>query len=221
VFSRHIRALSQLGIVAAAVGLSGASSEAVKPFLAYHNGSGILFTPHATGTRRPARFGPWNLGERLEATEEKPRDKRLNLYVIVPGSQYHSAAHPEYDHNLVVNKYTVDGKPREWDIFWCFVLDPNLPPDLRSEHDILLAAHQSFFAPEFFSIQDVPANAAMAEKLDVTEIGGLRRFRHKDGSLPRMLIIPARLAVRATAEQEDLTPDGMRKLPKSQTRRLH
>lgn len=211
-FSRHISVLSQLGIVAAAVGLSGSSSasssEAAKPFLAYHDGAGILFSPKATGTRRPARFGPWNLGERLEATDEKPRDPRLNLYVIVPGSQYHSPTHPEYDHNLVVNKYTVDNKPRDWDIFWCLALDPNLPPDLRSEHDLLLAAHQSFFPPEFFSIQDVPANGVMAEKLYVTEIEGLRRFRHKDGSLPRMLIIPARLAVRATAELRKISSSG-------------
>jgi hypothetical protein len=32
----------------------------------------------------------------------------------------------------------------------------------------------------------------------------LKRFRRKDGTLPRLLILPARLAVRATAEIRDV-----------------
>jgi hypothetical protein len=175
----------------------------VKPFPAYHDGADIVFSPQVTGTNRLARFGPWNLGERLSATVEKPRDNRLNLYVVVPGSQYHSPTHPEYDHNLVVNKYTVDGKAREWDIFWCLALDPDLPGDLRSERELLLAAQQRFRPPEAFAIQDVPAAAVLAEKLSVAAVDGLNRFRRKDGSLPRMLIVQARLAVLATAEQRN------------------
>ena len=205
--SRHpIRLLFQLGVLAAAAGLSGSTHPAIKPFVAYHDGDGILFSPQATGTNKPARFGPWILGERLGANDEKPRDKRLNLYVVVPGSQYHSPTHPEYDHNLVVNKYTVDGKAREWDIFWCLALDPDLPGDLRSERELLLASQQRFHPPEAFSIEDVPANAVLAEKLNVFAIGGLNRYRRKDGSLPRMLIVLARFAVLATAEQQNPAP---------------
>jgi hypothetical protein len=203
VFRRNIRLLSQLGLLCAAAGLSGSTRPAVKPFVAYHDGADILFSPQATGTNRPARFGPWNLGERLGADEEKPRDKRLNLYVVVPGNQYHSPTHPEYDHNLVVNKYTADGKAREWDIFWCLALDPDLPGDLRSERELLLASQQRFRPPEAFAIQDVPANAVLAEKLNVFAIESLNRYRHKDGSLPRMLIVLAHFAVRATAEPRD------------------
>jgi hypothetical protein len=200
---RNIHLLLQLAVLTAAAGLSGATHPSVKPFPAYHDGADIVFSPQVTGSNRPARFGPWNLGERLSATDEKPRDKRLNLYVVVPGSQYHSPTHPEYDHNLVVNKYTVDGKAREWDIFWCLALDPDLPGDLRSERELLLAAQQRFRPPEAFAIQDVPANGVLAEKLSVTAVDGLNRFRRKDGSLPRMLIVPARFAVRATAEQRN------------------
>lgn len=204
---RHIRTWSKLGTAAVALvltvtGLTGSARDATKPFLVYHDGVYLLFAPEITGTHRPARLGPWDLGERLSADQETPRDKRLNLYVVVPGGQYHSASHPEYDHNLVINKYPSDHNAREWDIFWCLQLDPSLPTDLRSEHDLLQAAHQRFKPPASFALREVPASAVMAERLSVVKVEDLKRFRHKDGSLPRMLIVPAHLAVRATAEQQ-------------------
>lgn len=195
-----------MGIVAATVGLVGAPRRPVKPFVAYHDGENIVFAPEATGTRREARLGPWDFGERLSPDDEKPRDKRLNLYVVVPGDQYRSPSHPEYNHNLVVNKYTVDGKPREWDIFWCFALDPSLKPDLRGERDLLLSAHNTFRLPDNFQVSQLPAGAVLKEKLSVTGADNLKRFRRKDGSFPRMLIVPARLALRAVAEREPSGP---------------
>jgi hypothetical protein len=205
--NRDNRGWSKAAVLLAATALSFAGRPAqppVKPFLAFHDGGDIVFSPEHTGTRRMASFGPWNLGERL-IDDGKPVDKRLNLYVVVPGGQYRSPVHPEYDHNRVVNKYTVDGKVREWDIFWCFILDPALTADLRSEHELLLAKQQTFRPADLFDISDVPAHAAMADKLGITTFADLKRFRRKDGTLPRLLIIPARLAVRATAEQQDAT----------------
>lgn len=188
----------------AALGLGGRTSLPAKPFLAYHDGDNIVFSPQKTGTHRMASFGPWDLGERLN--ESKPEDKRLNLYIVVPGGQYHSANHSEYDHNRVVNKYTVDGKVREWDIFWCFVLDPALTADLRSERQLLMAAQQTFRPADLFDISDVPAHDAMADKLGITTFADLMvRFRRRNGSLPRLVILPAHLAVRAAAEQQDVT----------------
>jgi hypothetical protein len=206
VLHRYIRAVSKLGIVAAVVGMTGATRQEVKPFRVYHEGLYILFTPELTGSRRLAKFGPWDLGERLSSTDDQPRDKRLNLYVVLPGSQYRSPERPEYNHTLVVNKYTVDGKPREWDVFWCLVLDPGLQADLRGERELLVAAHQRFQTDDKFQIRQVPAHAVMAEKLSVTTTEGLERFRHKDGSLPRLLIVPAHLALRATATREPAGP---------------
>jgi hypothetical protein len=194
-----------MGIVAATVGLAGAPRRPVKPFLAYHEGENIVFSPEETGTHREARLGPWDFGERLSPADEKPRDKRLNLYVVVPGDQYRSPSHPEYNHNLVVNKYTVDGKPREWDIFWCFVLDPSLKANLRGERDLLMSAQDTFQLPENFQVTQLPDAVVLKEKLSVTSVDNLKRFRRKNGSLPRMLIVPARLAVRAIAARE---PEG-------------
>jgi hypothetical protein len=136
------------------------------------------------------------LGERLK--DEKLREKRLNLYVVFPGGQYRSALHRKYNHTLVINKYTVNGKPRGWDVFWCLVLDPKLRTDLHSEHEVLEAAQQRFIPASDFKVRNIPSRAAMAAQLHVTSLTGLRRFRRKDGSLPRLLIIPAHLAVRAT-----------------------
>lgn len=201
-FTRPIKAASRFALFAATLGFAGPAPQ-VKPFIAYHDGEKIVFSPVATGTRRLASLGPWNLGERLK--EGKPLDTRLNLYVVFPGSQYHSGAHPQYDHNLIVNKYTVDGKAREWDIFYCMVLDPSLTADLRSEGDLLMAAHETFHPADLFDVSDIPSRAVLEEKMGVRTMADLRKLRRKNRGLPRLIIVPARLAVRARAEQQDVT----------------
>lgn len=201
--SSHINALSKLALVTAGLGFTGSAPPPVKAFTAYHDGAPIVFTPETTGTQRLATFGPWSLGERL--SEGKPLDKRLNLYVVVPGTQYRSPAHPEYDHNRIVNKYTVDGKVRDWDIFYCFIIDPTLTGDLRRESDLLMAAHQTFRPADLFDVSDMPSSEALAEKLGVNSMADMQRYRRWNHGLPRLLIVPARLAVRGTAELPDVT----------------
>lgn len=198
----RIDAWSKLALVTAGLSFTGSTPPPLKPFTAYHNGAAIVFTPETTGTQRLASFGPWNLGERL--SEGKPLDKRLNLYVVIPGAQYRSAARPEYDHNRIVNKYTVDGKTREWDIFYCFIIDPALADDFRSESDLLVAAHQTFRPADLFDVSDMPSSEILAEKLGVNSMADMRKYRRRNRSLPRLLIVPARLAVRGTAEQPDV-----------------
>jgi hypothetical protein len=149
-----------------------------------------------------AALGPWTLGERLR--EDKPLDKRLNLYVVVPGMQYRSPVRPEYDHSLIVNSLTHE-KPREWDVFWCFILDARLTDDLRSEKELLTAAQQSFQPADLFDIEDIPGHEVLSEKSGIQTLDGLNRYRHKDGSLPRILILPAHMALRATAETPEET----------------
>ncbi len=200
---RHVRTVSAVVLAAAGFAAAASMRQTVKPFSVYHDGADLIFTPETAGTRKLAAVGPWNLGERVGS--DKPLDdKRLNLYFVSPGVQYRWQGKAEYDHNLVINKYTVDGKPRDWDVFWCFILDPSLRPDLRSERELLTAKHQTFRPAAQFEFKDVPAHALMAERLSVKSMADLKRFRLKDGSLPRLLILPARLAVRATAEVRDV-----------------
>jgi hypothetical protein len=209
---RHLRAVSIIAISAAAFAAAASMREVVKPFSVYHDGDDLIFTPETMGKHRLASVGPWNLGERV--AEDKPIDKRLNLYFVAPGLQYRAPGKAEYDHNLVINKYTVDGRkytvdgrPRDWDVFWCFILDPTLRPDLRSERELLLGKHQTFRPATLFEFKDIPSHALMAERLSIKSMADVRRFRGKDGSLPRLLILPARLAVRATAELRDAVPE--------------
>lgn len=193
--SSSVQKLAKLGIVAAMAVYAAPLPEGSKPFSAYYESSSVQFVPEAAVSRHLASLGPWTFGVRLQ--EDKPLDKRLNLYVVIPGKQYHSPGNPEYDHNLVVNTLTHE-KTREWDIFWCIVLDPNLDDDFRAEHDLLVAAQQSFRPADLFDVEDIPAHEVLREKTGIDSLTDLRRFRRKDGSLPRLIILPAKLAVSAT-----------------------
>lgn len=148
-----------------------------------------------------ARVGPWILGERLQ--DGKPMDKHLNLYLVLPGTQYRSPEHPEYDHTRIINKYTVDGEVRDWDIYYCFIIDPKLAGNFRRENDLLVAAHETF-RPASLSFSDVPSREIMREKLGIKSMADLRKYHRKGHTLPRLLIVPAHLAVRATAELPDV-----------------
>ena len=199
----NIRTALIAAILSAAMGGSASAPEPLKPLTAYHDGAEILFVAEPGETRRLESFGPWTLGQPLR--EEKPLDKRLNLYVVIPGRQYRSPVHPEYDHSLLVNILTED-KPREWDIYWCFVLDVSVPADIRSEHDLLVAAQESFRPRDLFDVEDIPGHEVMAEKLNVKSLSDLKPYRHKDRSLPRVLIVPARIALRGTAASPEVKP---------------
>lgn len=197
-----LRRWRKAAILLGTLSLSAAPLGSVKPLAAYHNGREIIFTPVAADTHL-ATVGPWTLGHRL--TENKPQDRRLNLYVVVPGGQYRSQLHPEYDHNLIVNKIT-PFQAREWDVYWCFILDSSLPDDIRSERELLVAAHENFRPADLFDFIDIPAHDVMAREMSVKAMPDLKKFRHKDKSLPRVLIVPARLGLRGTAKPPQQEP---------------
>ncbi|HLY98284.1 MAG TPA: hypothetical protein VKT33_04380 [Candidatus Angelobacter sp.] len=192
----NVRALVTVALLSAMLAFSDPAPEPVKPFSVFHEGAEVPFAPEPSGPGHPVSLGPWMLGYPL--AEAKPLDKRLNLYVTVPGKQYHSAIHPEYDHTLIINTLAED-KPREWDVYWCFILDPSFQTDLLNEHDLLMAAQETFHPADLFDVEDIPGRVLMAEKMDVHSLPDLRQYRRRDGTLPRILIIPARLALRATA----------------------
>ncbi len=200
VLTSNVQKLAKIGVLAATLGFAAPGPDGIRPLSAYYESSSIQFSPEIEGPRQTAALGPWAFGKRLP--QDKPLDKRLNLYVVMPGKQYQSITNPEYDHNLVVNTLTHD-KVREWDIFWCIVLDPALGDDLRSEHELLMAAQASFHPADLFDLEDIPAREVLKEKAGIQTLEQLSRYRRKDGSLPRMLILPAKLAVSATAELPD------------------
>jgi hypothetical protein len=68
-----------------------------------------------------------------------------------------------------------------------------------------MAAHQTFRPAGLFELNDIPSGKMMQEKLGVRSLGDVWKYHRKNHSLPRMLIVPAHLAVRGTAELPDVT----------------
>ena len=149
----------------------------------------------ARGFTRWFRFGPWQYGAR--GSESKPDDKNPNLYIVVPGSQHHSDAMPQFDHTAIINML---GKQEEarWDVYWAVVLDPDLTRDFRDERELLIEAQNTFTPRENFQLSDIPGREVLMRNLKVENVSSLERFRRNDGKLPRVAIVPAGVSVRGT-----------------------
>ena len=175
----------------------GAAAQAPEHALTsvYLEGKPVPFVPGAADkAHKLERLGPWTLGPR--PTESKPLDKRLNLYLVFPGKQYTSEA-SEYDHNVLVNAPPKrEGAEIEWDVFYCFVLDPHLRDDLVNERDVLLLAAQRWTPGDLFEFDDMPSTAGLRELKKADAFADLAKWRRKDGTLPRVVILPAGFAVR-------------------------
>lgn len=148
--------------------------------------------------QRTLELGPWQLG--ISRRDERPRDHRLNLYVVVPGTQHHSEGWDEFDHNMIVNAVPEGDQPVEWDVYWVLVLDPHLREDLRSERQLLLMAQDRFLPGDLLEFDDIPARAVLRDRLHMDEVPDLARFRQKDGTLPRLVVLPAGGVVRMKIE---------------------
>lgn len=156
---------------------------------------------------RPLTVGPWRLGSPLRVPKvgkaDKPSDKRLTLYFVVPGTQYQSAASPSLDHNLIVNTAPAADDPvdAEFDLFWVMVLDPRLKADPKGESEIIGLAQEWFIPGDLYSLDDAPGAALVREALKADSLLDLRQYRQKDGGLPRILIVPADRILSATIER--------------------
>jgi hypothetical protein len=146
---------------------------------------------------KPVTVGPWRLGPRV--SDNKPRDKRLNLYLVAPGTQYHLEGSEDYDHNAIINALPAEGKSREYDVYWALVLDPRLKTDLRTERDLIVAAQTSFTPGDLFEFADIPTDFLLQTYLKVDSLEELEKFRRRDRTLPRVIIIPAGFAITASA----------------------
>ena len=166
---------------------------------AYYKGETVPFKVVDTGSRRSQlHVGPWLLGVR--AADSTPRDRRRNLYVVFPGSQHRAPGWGEYDHNCVLSDLPTSDEPVEWDVYWAVVLDPNLHEEFRSEQELVLAAQSGFLPPDLLEFTDVPSEGFLRSQMRIRSLTELARFRRKDGTLPRLLITPARYAVQGKAE---------------------
>jgi hypothetical protein len=146
---------------------------------------------------KPATVGPWRLGARV--LDPKPRDQRLNLYIVVPGTQYHLDGAEDYDHNAIINALPLEGKAREYDVYWALALDPHLRADFRNERDLIVTAQARFTPGDLFEFDDIPADFFLRTFLKLDSLPELEKFRRRDRSLPRLIIVPAGFAISASA----------------------
>lgn len=158
----------------------------------------------APDSRHSVLLGPWDFGERV--ADPKPRDKRLNLYLACPGRQHHAEGWEDYDHNLIVNALSPEGASGEWDVYYAIVLDPALRDDLRRERQLLLAAQSRFQPGDLYELDDAPGAAYLRLFLHMDDLEDLAPYRRRDGSLPRLVLVRAGFAVRASAASPEPPP---------------
>jgi hypothetical protein len=143
------------------------------------------------------RIGPWNVFAHI--LHEKPRDPHPNLYIVAPGTQYKSDAAGQFDHNEIISVLPLSSEPVEWDVYYAIVLDPTLKEDFRSERQLILATQNEFLPGQDLQFEEMPGAAFLRRYLHVDSVEGLDSYRRHDGKLPRLLIVPAKLCVKAVA----------------------
>lgn len=178
--------------------------------MAFHEGQPLSLRIHRTAKGIPLKAGPWRLGTKLRNTKhgraDKISDKRINLYFVVPGTQHQSKQQPEFDHNLLVNIAPPEERQQpidtEADLFWVAVLDPKLTAEIRTESDLILLAQERFTPNDLYSFDDAPAAALLRGNIRIGSIFDLARFRDSDGTLPRILILPANAILSVTIDHQ-------------------
>jgi hypothetical protein len=171
----------------------------------------IAFTQPQTKRERAFAIGPWRFGAKVsmpaKGAPDKPHDKRLNLYIVAPGSQHNTAASGDFDHTVIINaKPQVDGTGTEFDVYYAVVLDPRLRMDVKTERELLLATQEEFVPGDLFEFDDLPSAGFLSSVMHIESLPELRRFRKRNGALPRVAIVPAGFALRATVSDPSVEP---------------
>ena len=188
-----------LPVVAVAMALMSSLTLQETAKTAYLNGTPVSFDIVQPARKdKPVGFGPWKLGAKVG--ESKPHDTRLNLYVVVPGDEFFLESEPgsHYNHNRVINMAPKENDAADFDVYWAIAIEPHLSADFQSESEILAAAQRRFIPNDLFEIGDAPGAAVLREVLHIRSLADLKPYRHRDGSLPQLLIVPARFAVRGS-----------------------
>jgi hypothetical protein len=205
-----LRALSIVGLVLCAgsllpAGAAGLLNKKSPPKMieipaqpVYYNGVELRFVPETPVRRtRIITVGPWTIGGRVG--DGKPSDKRLNLYIVAPGKQYQLPGESEFDHNLIISALPKEDKQAEYDVWLALVLDPTLKADFQDEHELIIAAQGKFTPLQTFDVKQSPSFAFLQKYLNISDNTGLAEY-FRDGELPRVLIIPAKFALKARVE---------------------
>ena len=164
---------------------------------AYFAGHEVKFKSEPSGkSRHVLAVGPWNLGEKVNPGNN---DLRPNLYFVFPGTEHQADGRPDFDHNQVLS--AVPKEESNFDVYWVVVLDPAAVQDFTSEQQIILATQETFEPSEDFPFEQIPSAGFLRTFLKVSDMEGLERFKRPDGELPRVAIIPAKVTVKALAEE--------------------
>jgi len=165
----------------------------------FYSGVELKFVPESPARKqRIVNVGPWTIGARVG--DGKPSDRRLNLYIVAPGKQYQLPDHAEFNHNLVINSLPKEDKQAEYDVWWALVLDPTLEADFQDEHELILAAQGRFEPSRNYDVKQAPSFAILQRFLKIHDNTDLQEYSRADKTLPRVLIVPAKFAIRASVE---------------------
>ncbi len=168
----------------------------------YFEGNLVQWQPEPAAKRQTLlHAGPWLIGPR---TKDKPRDGRLNLYIVAPGTQRHDDKIPGWDHNLIINALPrEEGAAVDWDVYLAIVLDPSLKDDIRTERQLILARQQSFMPGDDFKFNEIPGVDFLRQFLKFESVSDLEGFRRSDGTLPRLVLVPVRSVIRAAVMPDE------------------
>jgi hypothetical protein len=170
----------------------------------YFNGK-VVEMKYSTG-KRDSKIGPWNIFAHV--LHDKPRDPHPNLYIVAPGTQYTSAVAGQFDHNEVISTLPLKPDPVEWDVYYAVVLDPSLQEDFRSEQQLILATQKEFEPGENFTIAEIPGAVFLKKYLGIDSVQSLAPYRRSGGKLPRIIIVPAKLCVKASVIDAENPPEA-------------
>ena len=141
-------------------------------------------------------IGSWHFGRRLR---DKPRDGRLNLYITSPGSQYPVEGSSPFGFNCLLNALPKTRGEAKYDVYWAVVLDPAFKKEIHSERDLLLATQAEFEPKKDYTVQGAPGYELLRRYVRVANLKDLKPYRRKSGALPRVIIVPARIVLKASA----------------------
>jgi hypothetical protein len=187
----------------------------------FYSGVELRLVPESPAPKqRIVNVGPWMVGARVG--DGKPSDKRLNLYIVAPGKQYKLDDYAQFDHNLIISALPKEDKQAEYDVWWALILDPTLQTDFQDEHELIIAAQGRFKPSRTFDVKEAPSFSFLQKYLGIRTNSDLEEYYREEKTLPRVLIVPAKFAVRAAVEsvpqpEAPANADGATPAPETET----